>query len=120
MRNIAEIAMPPVAVVRPVWVLCVTVLWCALLVGKAPLIVRVDCPEVAPDAMVDGLNEQVIPAGAEGQENETAAGSGAPLAVRVRAVAAELPDAMVTDVFAEVSENGSVYVTDTAAEVAAM
>ena len=104
----ADSAMPPVAVMRPVWLLCATLMWTALLAGKMPLIVRVDCPEAAPAAMVAGLNEQVIPAGAEGQENETAAGSGAPLAVRVRAVAAELPDVMVTDAFDEVSENGPV------------
>jgi hypothetical protein len=79
-----------------------------LLVGKIPLIVRVDRPEVAPAEMVAGLNEQVIPAGAEGHENETAAGSGAPLAVIVRAVVAELPDMRVTDAFAEASENGPV------------
>ena len=46
--------------------MCATGVRSALLVGKVPLIVRVDCPEVAPDAMVAGLNEQVIPAGAEG------------------------------------------------------
>ena len=108
MKNMADSATPPVAVMRRVWVLCATVAWRALLVGKVPLIVRVDCPEAAPAEMVAGLNEQVIPAGAEGQENETAAGSGEPLAVIVRAVVAELPDAMVIDAFAEVSENGPV------------
>ena len=72
------------------------------------MIVSKDCPEEVPAERVPGLKEQVIPAGAEGHENETAAASGAPIAARVRVVVAELPDKIVTDACDEVSENGPV------------